>query len=245
MATHTFYSIFYLVSFFGIHILCGVLVKRWSWKVNFTRKITHFSIFLLNIVGRKLFPFETTASTFWILSAVSCGFYFIFFECIRKRVPLIQLAFMGVDRPEDQPYTLFWLLTQIFLLFAAIYFLQELYLYLNMKSFIFIPFFIVFLGDGLAEPIGIRFGKHFYSVPSLAGRKTYFRSLEGSLWVFICTCAIVFYYLGEFASAEKPYILLGLPLIATITEGLSPHTIDAPFLYLNCGVYIAAICYFV
>ncbi len=40
------------------------------------------------------------------------------------------------------------------------------------------------LGDALAEPVGIVFGKHRYRVRSFFSTRTQFRTLEGSACVF-------------------------------------------------------------
>ena len=50
---------------------------------------------------------------------------------------------------------------------------------------------LAMIGDGFAEPVGIRFGKRRYKTFALFTRKRYFRTVEGSLAVFIATFFVV------------------------------------------------------
>ena len=67
--------------------------------------------------------------------------------------------FKAVDRPEDRPYTLIWfssqvIFTLIIIIPTCVYFSK-----IEKEHLIFIPILINALGDGLAEPVGIRLEK--------------------------------------------------------------------------------------
>jgi phytol kinase len=82
-------------------------------------------------------------------------------------------------------------------------------------------------GDAVGEPIGIRWGRHRYVVPSLGGIPST-RSIEGSLAVFLASsiaAAIGLVLVGQ----TGPYVLglaALLGLVTTIVEAISPHGLD-------------------
>lgn len=103
--------------------------------------------------------------------------------------------------------------------------------------------FIVALADGLAEPIGIRFGKHLYETKALFTPKRYVRSLEGSLCVFFVSMAIVAFYAPAFSATQYACALLLIPATAMLAEAFSPHTCDAPLIYIATAIDLVVIGY--
>ena len=91
------------------------------------------------------------------------------------------------------------------------------------------------IGDGLAEPIGVRFGKHKYNVKALFSEKIYSRSIEGSLCVFLTGVFSVIFMHDNLNSLEFFFALIIIPLALTLTEAFSPHTWDGPFIVLAGG----------
>jgi phytol kinase len=86
------------------------------------------------------------------------------------------------------------------------------------------------LGDAAGEPVGTRWGKHRYLVPTFGKTPATTRSYEGSLGVLIVSLAALF-----IATAITPDIHLNaqaaitLPVIAvacTLVEAVSPHGWD-------------------
>lgn len=73
----------------------------------------------------------------------------------------------------------------------------------------FLGYWIVGWGDALAEPIGLRWGKHFYKIP-FYGKGSAKRSLEGSCGVF----------LGSFVAGVGSGWLLHLSMVQTVELGL-------------------------
>jgi dolichol kinase len=80
---------------------------------------------------------------------------------------------------------------------------------------------LVGIGDGIAEPIGRRIGRHKYRVRSLTGGAGV-RSLEGSAAVFVGCLAVLVICFGSGAIAAA--VLLAL--ILTVVEAVSPHGLD-------------------
>jgi dolichol kinase len=157
---------------------------------------------------------------------------FIFYtEKFRNKIPFFNVCFSSFDRPEDRPHTLFWLTTQItagFLIIVPMLFLLEK---VGMGNLILIPILINGIGDGLAEPVGIRFGKHKYETYALFSKKKYVRSFEGSACVLITSIIVILLYQSSFTPIQFIVAICLIPLLMTIVEAFAPHTWDTPFLF--------------
>lgn len=220
---------------FTIGYFAGVLATQKNVKVNYTRKINHFSMFLVPMVLNELFPYVHNKFYFILNLALTTAFFLILLKPIRDKHYVISIIFSGIDRPEDRPHTLPLLFSQTVF---GYFILAVLYLLLNDKmdaALIYIPVLITVIGDGIAEPIGVKFGRHKYRVPSLVKGKSHFRTIEGSLAVFLVSL-IVIYFLYPVDIGNFWAVLFSLPFLMTITEALSPHTWDTPFLFLVGGL---------
>ena len=99
------FVIFWLLSY-GL----GSWVFHKKIKVNYTRKIHHFSLLFIPLFFSIFYPYDRSG-----LLGLVASFAFIwtlFPFLFREKVPIINRCFMGIDRPEDRPYTLLWLSTQ-------------------------------------------------------------------------------------------------------------------------------------
>jgi phytol kinase len=103
---------------------------------------------------------------------------------------------------------------------------------INKMELIFIIILINGFGDGLAEPIGIRFGKHKYETRALFTKRKYTRSLEGSACVFIAGLLAVILFSSSFSTGQFILALLAIPILMTLAEAFSPHSWDNAFLFL-------------
>ena len=216
----------------AVMLLSGVLVRYFNVKVNYTRKINHFALFFLPVFIDKQFNAETfTDFTYLAISAaVSTAALSVYYEPIRKAIPPFQLMFEGIDRPEDRPYTLIWVWTQFAVGFAVLLPMIWLLGQRDLESLVLIPILINIIGDGLAEPVGIRFGKHEYKTRALFTNKTYVRTFEGSACVLITGFVTVAMHYEYFTTIQFILSMLFIPIIMTLTEAYSPHTWDTPFL---------------
>jgi dolichol kinase len=164
---------------------------------------------------------------------------------IRRKVPFLAYAFVSWDRLEDRPYTLRYDMLEDLMRFA-VYF-PFIILFGKASVIIMIPNLINEFGDGLAEPVGIRFGRHKYRTKSLWYRGRFWhgdfqRSLEGSLVVFIVSVIVLCIYQAQFTSAQFIVSLCVLPILMTLAEAFSPHTNDGPMLaFVGCGVLWATL----
>jgi len=101
-----------------------------------------------------------------------------------------------------------------------------------------VPLVITAFGDGLAEPIGIRFGRHKYRTKDLFGNRVYTRSYEGSAMVFLTTIVVLSSSYHLFSLSALICLFAILPLLMTVTESTLAPYLDNPFLYLIGGIAI-------
>lgn len=158
--------------------------------------------------------------------------FLIFVKPVRNKVSIIATAFSSFDRPEDRPYTLLWFTAQGIIGYVVLVPIIALFKHYHMSDLLSITILITVFGDGLAEPIGIRFGKHKYSTYSIFPLRKYFRSLEGSLTVFITAIIVIFIFKHSFNTTQFLIALAAIPIAMTVTEAVSPHTLDNPLLVI-------------
>jgi len=241
-------TLFKLLLTFLIAYLSGLLVKYKHVKVNYTRKIDHLCLFFIPALLDYLFLHNITVPA--SLMIINRGLFvlstfIIFIKPVRSRVSIIATAFSSFDRPEDRPNTLLWYTSQIIIGYFILVPVIAVYDRFHILNLLSIPMFIIVFGDGLAEPIGIRFGKHKYAVYSIFPIKKYVRSLEGSLTVFITSVIIIFIFMHSFSHAQLLITLVTVPIAMTLAEAFSPHTWDDPLMVIIGSALIFCIKNFV
>lgn len=226
---------------FSIAYSNGLLVKHKNIKVNYTRKINHFFLFFLPIFLNNIFVYERTLESTIIAMCIMTLSLIIYIEPIRTRISPIGTAFLSFDRPEDRPHTLLWLSTQIAMAGVVLIPLLIYFSSIGMINLIYIPLLINGLGDGLAEPVGIRFGKHPYQTWALFTRKKFIRTYEGSACVLVVSILTVIFFQSSFTTPQFVAALISIPIVMTLAEAFSPHTWDTPFLYTASGLSLSGI----
>jgi dolichol kinase len=137
---------------------------------------------------------------------------------------------------------LLWLTTQIIAGYAVLIPMSLVFARYAIKELIFTPIVIHGLGDGLAEPIGMRFGRHKYTTRTfLSTKHTHTRSYEGSACVLVVGILAVLFFHDSFTSAELLAALLATPILTTLAEAWSPHTWDTPYMFLVSGGSLLAV----
>jgi len=228
-----------------VQFACGLAVQYRDVKVNYTRKIVHICYFVIpQLLDTELIEFDKNIYTeLWNVGIVFF-LLLLMLKIIRKRLWIFRIMYMAIDRPEDRPFTTFWFMSQLAVALPIIAGFSVLFSKLNRNHYVFIPLLILTLGDGLAEPVGIRWGYHKYTVKGLFVNREYTRSYQGSLCVAFFSVVSVLIYYNEFTKASITFALLTLPICMTVTEAKSPHTWDNPLLLLVgytllvCGYYI-------
>lgn len=204
--------IFFLYTAIGA-AFSGWLRMRKDVRTAYTRKIFHFYIFsMAGIIHLTLgFPFVVLFGIvvcLWVLFAVFRGDNFPFYE--------------AMARPQDAPHRSFFILVPMITtgLGGA---LANLF----FPAFAYIGYFVCGWGDAVAEPVGAKWGKHRYRVPSLLGVSAT-RSLEGSASVFLAGTLVAFLGLswGGLSIVQALYGAFICGAVGTAVEAISSHGLD-------------------
>ncbi len=191
----------------------GRLKKINEVRTPYTRKIFHFLIFTMasvvqltaGLAGVMIFGSVTALC---VLYAVMRGQGFPFYE--------------AMARPTDEPHRSFYILVP--LLTTA---LGGVISNLFFIKFAYIGYLVGGWGDAIGEPVGSRWGKHRYKVPSLLGVNAT-RSLEGSLAVFSVSflAAVLGLTLGGFALPSALACAALCAVAGALVESVSTHGLD-------------------
>jgi phytol kinase len=187
----------------------------------YTRKIFHFVIFTMAGILQLTMGFPGVVIfgsivSFVVLWALYRGDDFPLYEALA--------------RPSDRPRrTLFILVPFIATALGGVTG------NLLFPRFTFVGYLVCGWGDALGEPVGIRWGKHRYKVPSLGGVKAT-RSLEGSMAVFLGGCLAAFggLYFSGVPALNAAYVALAAGAAGATAEAVSTHGLD------NLTVQLAA-----
>lgn len=144
------------------------------------------------------------------------------------------LAYAGMARESDRPRAGLYILVPF--LSTAAGGIASNWLF---GSWAAVGYLVCGCGDAVAEPFGIRFGRHRYRVPSLVRGQASWRSLEGSAAVFVASLAAALVGIGALMSADAGtgrWVLAALAVAATaaVVEAVSHHGLD------NLSVQVAA-----
>ncbi len=231
------YASYVIIAWLNGKFLKGKL----DMKVNYTRKINHILIwFIPPAVDAMIQVDETFLSSTWNVFA-AFSIHLLFMLPIRNldKTGFINTIFSTIDRPEDRPNTLKWMISQNAATGLSIIPFNFLFDKWGLSKIMLIPLMIVTFGDGLAEPIGIRFGKHKYKTTALFTDKTYTRSYEGSACVFLSGVIMIGILYNEFETLEFILNMALIPIMATLAEAFAPHTFDNPLIIISTGGILA------
>lgn len=222
-------------------VLLGRRVRAGQMRVHDTRKVMHFCLFLAPVAIGAVLQHERTPIVFALSGLSFLISLLVLVEPIRRRVPLLETAFAAIDRPEDRPHSLAWMITQLLGDYAAISLSAWWLAGYGHPQLIFVVALAICFGDGLAEPIGVRYGRHRYPVPSLARGRQYHRSVEGSAVVLLASLAVVLACGSQFPTGTFVAAAIALPIALTLAEALAPHTWDGPVMYLVGGATMVGV----
>ena len=233
---------------------CGLAVVTKGWNEGYSRKVCHVVMYLTPFLVHLAWPSNDASAdagtpSIWDMSW-TVWFQFLPFylqiKPLRRRSTFLMLVFRAYDRAQDRPHTLTWLLTQLAGGYVVI---LALYLYLQARGAdvvppgagraILIPIVVNVFGDGLAEPVGIRFGRH-----NARGRSGTTVSAARGVQTHGGGIAMVHSRRGCGADVGRSPLLgdairslAALPPVMTV-EAYAPHTWDNPFITLVGAAFI-------
>lgn len=205
----------------GSVLAMGVaLLRRRGMRVAYTRKIFHFAIFSVAAVIHTVWSLPGTVVfgsviAGMVLAAVAVGEGQPFYEALAR----------DSDRPHRSLFILVPLVTTA---------LGGLASALLAGPFASVGYLAAGWGDAVGEPIGARWGRHPYRVPSLAGVPAE-RTLEGSAGVFLVASVgstLALWSLGFGGATLAVGVACGA--VAAGVEAVSHHGLD------NLTVQVAA-----
>lgn len=211
------------VAIFISGILAGALKRYLEWKTGYTRKTLHFLIFFTAVGlhiwgGMPAVNILGVGMGIFVLFSVKAGNGNFFFE--------------SMAREKDYPRRGYFIVVP-YLTTAA----GGLISNLLFGGCAIMGYVLCGAADAIAEPVGVRFGKHKYKVPSLKKVKVAERSLEGSFSVFLVSLVLsmlFFVYLYRFPLTKALIASFTLSIALALVEAVSFHGSD------NLTIQVAA-----
>jgi phytol kinase len=199
----------------GSGALSGLLKRRAGWPTGYTRKLFHFLIFF-TAVGLQLWGGMPAVNVLglgmgiYVLLIVRAGDGNFFFE--------------GLAREKDSPRRGYFVMIPYLTTALGGLVANGLFGACAVMGYI-----VGGAADAVAEPVGVRFGRHRYRVLSLRKVAIAERSIEGSLSVLAVSfglSAAFFAVSYQFSLSLSVLSALLLSLAVVFVEAASPHGAD-------------------
>jgi len=188
--------------------IAEVIRKSLSLSSNFTRKVIHVG------VGNWIFLWPFAFDHWYAILVPPALFVVLNYVSYRREL------FKAMERKEKAGGlgTVYYAITLTIIAPIA--------MLLGVSWIAASTIMLMAWADGLADPIGRRYGKHKYRI---AGST---KSLEGSLGFFmigVCAVAATLFFFGAFSALPAvniPIFALGIAALGTLIEAVSPAGTD-------------------
>lgn len=195
--------------------LAGYLKVNRGCKTGYTRKTFHFLIFTSAAMIQMIWDASIVC-----LFGGACSL--VIFYSLWKGAG--NLLYEAMAREKDEPHRTYYVVIPYFATLIGGLVSNILFGHMAIVGYL-----VTGLGDAVGEPVGTRFGKHPYKVPSLASVKA-IRSWEGSLAVFVISTAAIAVSISLLPGLNfTNKSLLLIPLLgfaSALVESISPHGWD-------------------
>lgn len=193
--------------------LVGILKSRRQLRTAYTRKLFHFSIFTMASIVQLI----------WHVSGVMVfGLVVSLFVAYALYRGDGHPWYEALARPSDAPHrTLFIIIPLITTALGG--FISNLL----FARFAYIGYLVCGWGDAVGEPVGSRWGKHAYHVPSLSGVRAK-RTLEGSAAVFLVgsIAATLGFIAIDYTITHAIAVGFACGAVGALVEAISNHGLD-------------------
>ena len=199
----------------GSGVLSGTLKRRAGWTTGYTRKLFHFLIFF-TAVGLHLWGGMPAVNVL----GLGMGIYVI----LVVRAGDGNFFFEALAREKDSPRRGYFIVIPY--LTTALGGLIANWLF---GAFAVMGYLVGGAADAVAEPVGVRFGRHRYRVSSLRKVRTAERSIEGSISVLavsLVLSALLFSVYGHLPVTHSLLSAVLLSMAVMFVEAASPHGAD-------------------
>lgn len=223
------FSLVSAAAILGGGFLCGALKRFAGWKTGYTRKTLHFLIFV-SAVGLHIWGGMPAVNVLGVGMGI-----FVF---LSVRAGDGNIFFEAMAREKDSPRRGYFIVMP-YLTTAAGGIVSNLL----FGSSAIMGYALCGSADAVAEPVGLRFGKHRYKVPSLRKIKISERSVEGSISVFLVSMILSFFFFSFLYHLHSRRAFISSLILSTIlvfVEAFSFHGADN----LTIQVTVSALTYF-
>ncbi len=199
-------------------VLCGWLKARRGMRTGDTRKIFHFAIFTAAALLSHRFGIDAVN----LLGGIA-GLYVLAVLRLGPGNSLYEAMARETDAPRRSLH--------VVLPFVATA-LGGMVSTTLFGRLAIVGFAVSGCADAIAEPIGIRFGRHRYRVPSLCAGVRSERSIEGSAAVlvaaFLAAAIALWIETSEPPRAAQGILAAAAAIcaVSAVVEALSPHGLD-------------------
>ena len=212
---HTILVVAPLAIVYGLIVsaAAGYLRIKRAVRTAYTRKFFHFSIFTMVTVVHRVWHLPGVTVTGIVMSLI------VLFAVWRgDGFPLYEALARPSDEPHRTEFIIVPLLTTMFGGIATNIFFAR---------YAFIGYLVCGWGDAVGEPVGSRWGRHKYKVPSMSGVPAT-RSVEGSVAVAISgsIAAIIGLFAYGSPTAHPIWVGLGCGTAGALIEAISTHGLD-------------------
>jgi len=188
-------------------------LRAGGMRAPYTRKVFHFLIFTLAVVVHVVFGAPGVAVYGSIVAAAVVyatvrGDGFPFYEALA--------------RPSDAPQRTLFVLVPLVTTALGGVLANVLF-----GDFAVVGYLVAGWGDAVGEPVGTRWGRHRYRVPSLAGVPAT-RSIEGSGAVLLCgaAAAVIVLLVRGYGMPTALGVGLACGVAGALIEAVSTHGLD-------------------
>ncbi len=200
---------------FGSLWLAGYLKCSRNFKTGYTRKIFHFLIFSSAAAIQVVWGIRLVCLFGGMTSVV------IAYAVIRGNRHMLYEA---LAREKDAPHRTYYILLPYLATLLGGLISNILFGEAALAGYL-----VAGLGDAVGEPVGTRFGRHTYRVPSLKSVPAV-RSYEGSSAVGLMSLAAIILAFSLSPQlvfpAHASVIIPAIALLSAVLEALSPHGCD-------------------
>ncbi|MEM6596931.1 MAG: hypothetical protein AAF635_02000 [Cyanobacteria bacterium P01_C01_bin.69] len=215
----------FLVGIVALWIVTGIAKTRGKLQESDSRKINHIAVFVGGALVFGWLPEAVARVNLYAIALLILSLV-ILVCCFQDSSPF-SYAYAANTRSSDAPHSTFFFWFSWCVSIAALAAVDFLFTQMSVTR---MAILIVGVADGIAEPIGKRYGRHRYPVLSF-GDNPSFRSVEGSSAVWIATAVVVSAVALCSPNIVDSYIswsfaVVTISSVITIVEAISPRGCD-------------------
>lgn len=193
--------------------IVGRLRMQHDVRTSYTRKIFHFGIFTMATLVQLMWRLPGVA-----VLGVVCTCVVLFAVWRGEGFPLYE----ALARPSDAPHRTLFIIVPLITTAAGGILTNAFF-----GPIAFVGYMVCGWGDAVGEPVGTRWGRHPYRVPSL-GSVPAVRTLEGSAAVFVVgsLAAVIALYMFGNPLGRSVAVGIACGLAGALIEAVSNHGLD-------------------